>query len=144
MTATASSHPATRGRTFTLEEASALLPQLTLLLPRIQEGYRRLLDAMGRPRGPISHAAVQQAVAEQPDLAPVLNRLAALLHQLEDLGVLFQGPELGLVDFPAFQGDKPVLLCWQYGEPRIEWYHEVDAGFAGRRRLPDLPAPRYN
>jgi hypothetical protein len=28
-----------------------------------------------------------------------------------------------------------VYLCWKLGEDRITWWHEVDAGFAGRQPL---------
>ncbi|HEX8346789.1 MAG TPA: DUF2203 family protein [Actinoplanes sp.] len=41
-----------------------------------------------------------------------------------------------LVDFPADLGGVPVLLCWLEGEAELGWYHRLDLGFAGRRRLP--------
>jgi hypothetical protein len=37
---------------------------------------------------------------------------------------------------------KPVLLCWQYGEKSIGFWHAIDEGFAGRRALPTAAAPR--
>jgi hypothetical protein len=41
----------------------------------------------------------------------------------------------GLVDFPAVRDGEEVYLCWLVDEPEIEHWHDLDAGFAGRRRL---------
>ncbi len=49
-----------------------------------------------------------------------------------------KGLEPALVDFPALAADGVVLLCWREGEDRIGWYHDPDAGFAGRRPLEGL------
>jgi hypothetical protein len=41
-----------------------------------------------------------------------------------------------LIDFPAMRDGRVVLLCWQLGEgEKIEWWHEVEEGFAGRQPL---------
>ncbi|HJQ93357.1 MAG TPA: DUF2203 domain-containing protein, partial [Candidatus Thermoplasmatota archaeon] len=55
------------------------------------------------------------------------------LHQL---GVEVKDVEQGLVDFRGVVGTKPAYLCWKDGEADIEWWHPLDEGFAGRRRLP--------
>ena len=40
------------------------------------------------------------------------------------------------MDFPAMRDGKVVLLYWQLGErEEIEWWHDTEAGFAGRQRL---------
>ena len=42
----------------------------------------------------------------------------------------------GLIDFPSLREGRVVLLCWQMGEgDQLEWWHEVEAGFAGRQPL---------
>jgi enoyl-CoA hydratase/carnithine racemase len=58
--------------------------------------------------------------------------------ELMTTGELFdfdKGLELGLVDFPAQLGDEVVELCWQYGEKRVAFWHDLDTGYAGRERL---------
>ena len=51
-------------------------------------------------------------------------------------GVQLKDHRLGLIDFPTMRGGHLVLLCWKLGEPEtIEFWHEVDAGFAGRQPL---------
>jgi hypothetical protein len=64
-------------------------------------------------------------------------RIDGYLRELEQIGCMFQGFEEGLVDFRSMRDDKMVLLCWRYGEERISHWHEVGAGFAGRRPIDD-------
>ena len=57
-------------------------------------------------------------------------------------GIEVKGWAPVLVDFPAVLDGQDVLLCWLEGEPALEWYHRVDLGFAGRRRLPGARSAR--
>jgi len=66
----------------------------------------------------------------------VLSQLTLALADLEALGVQLKDFERGLVDFPSLRDGRMVLLCWQMGEgDELEWWHDVDAGFAGRTPL---------
>ena len=68
--------------------------------------------------------------------AAVLTELTIQLAELEALGVQLKDFERGLVDFPSLRDGRVVLLCWQLGEgDELEWWHDVDAGFAGRTPL---------
>lgn len=58
------------------------------------------------------------------------------LAEIRQLGVEMKGFDTGLVDFPGEVGGRPVLLCWQLGEDSVQYWHEEDAGFAGRQPLP--------
>jgi hypothetical protein len=65
--------------------------------------------------------------------------------RLEETGAIVKDPRLGLVDFYALMDGETVLLCWQYGEEEIGFWHPVDEGFAGRKPLHDLAsAPVLN
>lgn len=55
------------------------------------------------------------------------------LHQM---GVEVKDVEQGLVDFRGMLGTVPAYLCWKDGEDDIAWWHPLDEGFQGRRRLP--------
>ncbi|MDQ3686652.1 MAG: DUF2203 domain-containing protein, partial [Acidobacteriota bacterium] len=68
--------------------------------------------------------------------------LAALLSiaersgELDALGVQIKDYERGLIDFPTLREGRVVLLCWQLGEgDSIEWWHDMEAGFAGRQPI---------
>jgi hypothetical protein len=70
------------------------------------------------------------------EYAALLVRLTSLVNDLEALGVQLKDFGRGLVDFPTLREGRVVLLCWQLGEgDRIEWWHDVEAGFSGRTPL---------
>ena len=63
-------------------------------------------------------------------------RLNELMTEVQQTGIELKGLAPLLVDFPADLDGVPVLLCWLEGETELAWYHRLDLGFAGRRRLP--------
>jgi len=71
-----------------------------------------------------------------PELKAAQARLDELITEIQQTGARLKGFAPLLVDFPADLGGIPVLLCWLEGDPQLAWYHRVDLGFAGRRRLP--------
>jgi hypothetical protein len=71
-----------------------------------------------------------------PELKAAQARLDELLSGVQQTGAELKGLAPLLLDFPADLRGEPVLLCWLEGEPEIEWYHRLDLGIAGRRRLP--------
>ncbi|MDQ1439305.1 MAG: hypothetical protein QOK43_2934 [Acidimicrobiaceae bacterium] len=85
---------------------------------------------------------VEEARAYLPRVKELLGTVEQALKELEDEGVVLRQLANGLVDFPAVGDDGDVyFLCWKTDEPDIEWCHAPQAGFAGRRRLTDLPEP---
>src|SRR5947208_7374801 len=70
------------------------------------------------------------------------DRMREYLKELADLGIELKDFDTGLIDFPCWLDDREVCLCWRLGEPTIEHWHEIDAGFAGRRR--DRKSTRLN
>lgn len=122
---------------FTLQEANALLPEVQRIVAGIQTAHRRLsrygdeakkaADRADQGGGGMVHGA---------EYAFLLTELTSLTSELEDLGVQLKDFERGLVDFPSLREGRVVLLCWQMGEgDELEWWHDVDAGFAGRTPL---------
>ena len=75
-------------------------------------------------------AAYRRKALEQ--IATFLDRIA---QEILSLGVEIKDFEQGLCDFPHWRDGRVVYLCWQRGEDRIEWWHDTDAGFAGRQPL---------
>ena len=122
---------------FTVEEANALLPTVRGILSRIQRAHKRL--------GSYQAAARKAAEAAEKGgggitnglrYATLLTELTAQIGELDTLGVQLKDFDRGLVDFPSMRDGRVVLLCWQMGEgDELEWWHDVEAGFAGRTRL---------
>jgi hypothetical protein len=122
---------------FTVQEANALLPNVRIILAKIQRAHRRLTHYRDEAKQ-AAEAAEQGGggIAEGVAYAAVLTELTVQLAELEGLGVQLKDFERGLVDFPSLRDGRVVLLCWQLGEgDELEWWHDVDAGFAGRTPL---------
>ena len=75
-------------------------------------------------------------IANGVEYAATLIDMTALVGELEALGVQLKDFNRGLIDFPSLRDGRVVLLCWQLGEgDTLEWWHDIDAGFAGRTPL---------
>ena len=123
---------------FTIQEANALLPNVRVILAKIQQAHRKLSRYRNQAKK-ASEAAEQGGgggVANGVAYAVALTDLTVQIAELEGLGVQLKDFERGLVDFPSLREGRVVLLCWQMGEgDELEWWHDVDAGFAGRTPL---------
>ena len=128
-------------RQFRREEAEGLLPRLTELLVEMRERraeYNRfaaqaveLSDKM-RGNGQLAEADLKGA---QEGLEQAVTALNALGEQINALGCELKDIDQGLIDFRTEMDGREVYLCWKFGEDRIEWWHELDTGFAGRLPL---------
>jgi hypothetical protein len=122
---------------FTIQEANALLPNVRLILAKIQRAHRKLARYRDEARK-AAEAAEQGGggIAQGVAYATILTELTAEMSELDTLGVQLKDFERGLVDFPSLRDGRVVLLCWQLGEgDELEWWHDIDAGFAGRMPL---------
>ena len=127
---------------FTLEQAEALLPQvrdevlaMQALKAEIDELRVDLSHVVQKSAGN-GHVSDEEAIGEKRRRAE--TRVAELNERLERLnawGVELKGIDEGLIDFPSEREGRTVYLCWRLGEERIEWWHELDMGFAGRQAL---------
>ncbi|HEV2884299.1 MAG TPA: DUF2203 domain-containing protein [Pyrinomonadaceae bacterium] len=122
---------------FTVEEANAVLPEVRGILERIRRS-RRLLSRY-RNQAKQAADAAEQGGGGMPDgvrYATILTNLTGEMGELDDLGVQLKDFDRGLIDFPSMRDGRVVLLCWQLGEgDELEWWHDMDAGFAGRTPL---------
>ena len=122
---------------FTIQEANALLPSVRAILARIQRAHRNLAQYRDEARK-AAEAAEQGGggIDEGFAYALVLTEMTSHMSELDTLGVQLKDFERGLIDFPSLRDGRVVLLCWQMGEgDELEWWHDVDAGFAGRTPL---------
>jgi hypothetical protein len=127
-------------RLFTLEEALAQLPRVRNILLEMQASKREveemsaeLEQLLGVTGGNGHHTANMASAREALQAAAV--ELQALLSELESLGVELKGIDEGLVDFQSLREGRVVYLCWRLGEDTIAYWHEIEAGFAGRQPL---------
>ncbi len=125
-------------RHFTIEEARALIPEVKERFSRIFA----LLDVIrvehetsgtpvhihrGNGHGPIVQTTSPKAEAVQAEIAGII-----------ELGIVIKDLRQGLIDFPHFLEDDPdheVFLCFLVAEDTVGFWHEIEAGFAGRTAL---------
>lgn len=122
----------TEDRLYTLEEANAELPDLRERLPRLRLARDGLIAASERIKEAV--ASDGGGVAEAGWFTHQ-QTLKTELEHLAERGILLRDPEIGLIDFPAERGGRPVFLCWRLGEDQVAWYHEANAGFGSRKPL---------
>jgi hypothetical protein len=130
-------------RRYTLAEAQALLDaELRAAAERMVETrargrdlegrWRRLVIAIGSNGGNFEKPEVRKLRAE---LKQAAEELAAIMRRFEEHGVQVKDIDTGLIDFPTEIDGEPALLCWRVGEERIEFWHTLEGGFAGRRPI---------
>jgi hypothetical protein len=126
---------------FTPAQANAMLPLVRSIVKDICELAHGLRDRRARlnrlTQGGIGKGLITQDQLEEEQAAWERDseRLQECVIELSGLGVEMKDLFTGLVDFPGFMDGREVCLCWKLGEPRLDWWHETSAGFAGRQRL---------
>jgi hypothetical protein len=132
-------------KTFTLDEAQALLPVLEALLKRAIDGKKAAESIEGRLQELSRKIFLSGGLFV--DVAGVRRQRAALeshvqaakdsVAEIDAIGVQVKDLDTGLLDFPCQVDGDIVLLCWKIGESRIDYWHTVEAGFRGRQPIDD-------
>ncbi len=121
---------------FTVEEANEILPMIRPKLKAIQSYYRHIGDLREQARAAASASEFGGGMRGGTSYVKTLYEIGKLTTEIHELGVQLKDYSRGLIDFPSLRGGRVVLLCWQLGEEdQIEWWHDEDAGFAGRQKL---------
>lgn len=127
---------------FTLAEAEALLPQVRQELLAMQAAKRELDVLRVELAGAIEKSGGNGHMRDEAALQQKRQRAETLVAQLNEglerftgWGVEVKGVDEGLADFPSERDGRVVYLCWRLGEDHIAWWHDIEAGFAGRQPL---------
>ena len=131
-------------KVFTAESANRTLPLVRRIVEDLVRQYglwqQRLKDAE-IAAATTGAAQLAQAAQLQREVQSPAAEIAGYVEELASLGAEAKAPlDGGLVDFPGEIDGRAVYLCWRLGEPSIQHWHEIDAGFAGRQPLHSLPA----
>jgi hypothetical protein len=118
---------------FLPNEANEALPILRPMIRELMEISERI-----REHQPELWSVAQKSAGNggNPALSKILpdfDRLDFLLHRVLDMGIEVKDLTIGLVDFPSLHEDRVIYLCWKYGEERVEFWHELETGFASRQ-----------
>jgi hypothetical protein len=122
-------------RYFTVEEANALIPELTMLIERIRLIKAEVTSNIVELEAVVNKARANGGYGKGTTYLSKITRFYDYLNQIEEMGCLLRDIDLGIVDFPSIHDGRVVYLCWKLGEERVSFWHEVDAGFAGRKPI---------
>ena len=118
---------------YTRDEARALLPKIREWLAELQQLRQKLTQQDER---------IGQLLKGNDLGGELINNWVRMLAQTKRVVEEFRSREIqvkdlerGLIDFPAIIGEREVFLCWEQDEDDIEFWHELDTGYAGRERL---------
>jgi hypothetical protein len=122
-------------RYFTLEQANEALQIIRPIMEEVQTIRQKILTSQ-----PAAWTAIEKSVGNGGNRAlsamiQDFEKLDALVHRILETDVLIKDINIGLLDFPALRNGREVYLCWQYGEGEIAFWHEVEAGYAGRQPI---------
>ncbi len=124
---------------FTLQEANELLPGVAANLKEIKSLYSTIAVYRESARAAAGASEFGGGMHGGSRYVQALYEIGKITTELHELGVQLKDYSRGLIDFPSMKDGRIVLLCWQLGEDEwIEWWHELEAGFAGRQRLSDI------
>jgi len=125
-------------RYFTLQEANEILVTIRPLMDEVQTIRQKILANQPEAWPAIEKSAGNGGNRALSNMVQDFEKLDALVHLIQDTGVLIKDINIGLLDFPALRDGREVYLCWQYGEGDIAFWHEVEAGFAGRQPIDEF------
>lgn len=121
---------------FTLDQANSILAEIAPKLEVIRDLYARVEELRPEARAAAQASEAGGGMAGGGTYVNLLYRIGKLTTEIHETGVEVKDPTRGLIDFPSMRSDRIVYLCWQIGEgDTIGWWHETDAGFAGRKPL---------
>ncbi len=132
-------------RTFTLDEAQALVSVLGSLLQtaidgknaaeRIEQEFKAVSSRVFLNGGTLLDVA--QLAARKREKERVVQKIKDALAEIEATGALVKDLEMGLLDFPCEVGDRTILLCWKLGEEKIAHWHGTNEGYRYRKPIDD-------
>lgn len=129
---------------FTVEEAKALLPQVSSALVQLQEKKRQidlkqveidLMEIVNVGSAPVAAGHRQKIDERMNDLNRLVSQYTELFEEIESWGPVVKDVDQGLIDFYHVKDQQLVFLCWKQGESQIEHWHDLENGFQGRRAL---------
>jgi len=123
---------------FTVDGANKALPLVNRIVADILHDYEVWRDHMRQyellsGEAPDESGESPEQLALRQKVDDVAHSINGYMEELAQIGCVFKGFDQGLVDFHSKRDDRDVFLCWRFGEPAVEHWHELEGGFAGRQ-----------
>ena len=122
-------------RYFTPEEANRVLPQVRSLVAQIMQAREAIIQAQPELWPVLEKSIGNGGSKKAGELLTEFHRVELGVKGLQEIGCVLKDMSIGLVDFPALRDGREVLLCWKYDEPEVLFWHDLQSGYQGRKRL---------
>jgi hypothetical protein len=129
-------------RYFTLQEANDLVPwlrevweSLAPLQKKLDDLDKEVASLQSRIHVNGGRETENELDLKQRALKEAAESIQRHIQAIHERGIMVRSVKQGLVDFPSMQDGREVYLCWIMGEPDVRFWHDVNAGFAGRQPL---------
>jgi hypothetical protein len=120
---------------FSLEKANEVLVEIRPIIAELLELRGEILEKQPQAWPVIEKSAGNGGGKIASELVRDFNRIDALVRAINATGAILKDVNTGLVDFLAVRDGREVYLCWRYGEPEIQYWHDIEGGFAGRQPI---------
>ena len=124
---------------FTVDQANRTLPLVRRIVADIVNEHRRWQEAIVELDLLVSGVRADlpdpRAIALEREVQAMARDIDQFQRELETLGIQLKDRRIGLIDFPSEMDGRRVLLCWRLGEPSVQYWHDEQAGYAGRQPL---------
>lgn len=120
---------------FTVEEANALLPRLQELLEDMAVHRAATREKAPHLEPILKSSATNGGGKAGSEYGVEAYKLHLAIERIRELGVILKDFDIGLLDFPHEREGRVVFLCWHPPEERIGYWHEIQAGYQGRKPL---------
>jgi hypothetical protein len=106
-------------------------------LPLVKKIVKDILDT-SREMRLFAEELDDEYIKYDPHIKKMADEINSYMAELEEIGCYYKDWNftIGLVDFPAVINNREVLLCWRSDEDEIKFYHDIDAGYSGRKPIP--------
>lgn len=130
-------------KTFTLDQANALLPVLRSLLASALESKTGLEEAQKQAQQLVQRVFlsggsllnISDLLSRKAERERLAGRLGDVLAEIAATGVQVKDLDIGLLDFPCEVEGEVILLCWKLGEPAVTHWHGLEESFKGRKPI---------
>ena len=121
---------------YTMEEANKILPEIKNKLMNLIE-LKEAISVFGTIN--ISFDDLEEDYLNNIRRGKKFHKLHynffKMLEELEGSGVFIKDLNQGLIDFYSKFEGRDILLCWKFGEDKIDYWHEIADGFNGRQSV---------
>lgn len=130
-------------RFFTLLQAEQLLPAVEQAIreaislrsdyEEAESGLQQSVERIKMLGGTFVDRGHAQMLKDRRQSSAML--LKESIEKIHSYGCVVKDVDIGLIDFPTLYRGEEVYLCWKLGESGIQYWHGIDEGFRGRKKI---------